>query len=86
MYILFFHEFRVIPPANGFQLVCYTAILFTTEGVDRGLTLIGVSLTSAAWEEQGTFHLVSFSEGSLKDQAAWAEAAELLATANSSAG
>ncbi len=26
-----FHEFQVIPSANGFQLVCYTATLFTTE-------------------------------------------------------
>ncbi len=24
----FFHELRVIPPANGFRLVCYTATLF----------------------------------------------------------
>jgi hypothetical protein len=28
-----FHEFQVIPSANGFQLVCYTATLFTTEAV-----------------------------------------------------
>jgi hypothetical protein len=30
----FFHKFRVIPPANRFQLVCYTANLCTTEDVD----------------------------------------------------
>jgi hypothetical protein len=29
----FFHEFQVIPSANGFQLVCYTATSFTTEAV-----------------------------------------------------
>jgi hypothetical protein len=29
----FFHEFRVIPSANGFMLVFYTATLFTTEAV-----------------------------------------------------
>ncbi len=29
----FFHEFRVIPSANGFHLVCYTASLFITEAV-----------------------------------------------------
>ncbi len=27
----FFHERQVTPPANGFQLVCYTATLLTTE-------------------------------------------------------
>ncbi len=31
----YFHEFRVIPPANGIQLVCYTVTLFTTEDVDK---------------------------------------------------
>jgi hypothetical protein len=30
---LFFHEFRVIPSADGFQLVCFTATLFTTVAV-----------------------------------------------------
>jgi len=33
MFYPFFHEFLVIPSANGFQLVCYIASLFTTEAV-----------------------------------------------------
>jgi hypothetical protein len=30
MFDPFFHEFRVIPSAKVFQLVCYSATLFTT--------------------------------------------------------
>jgi hypothetical protein len=44
----FFHDFRVIPSENGFQLVCNTASLFTTEA--RGLALIGVLPTLAGRE------------------------------------
>jgi hypothetical protein len=34
-----FHEFRVIPSANEFQLVCYTATLFTTEAECKRVNL-----------------------------------------------
>jgi hypothetical protein len=56
----FFHEFRVTTPSkNGFQVVCYTATLFTTEAIASGLTLIGVLLTLAAGEGQwAMFYLV----------------------------
>jgi hypothetical protein len=51
----FFHEFQVIPSANGFRLVCYTATLFPTEDPDyRGLTRSGIVLTLAGGEEQGS--------------------------------
>jgi len=33
MFDPFFHEFRVVPSASRIQLVCYIAILFTTEAV-----------------------------------------------------
>ncbi len=45
----------------------------------RGLTLSGILLTSAGGERQGADF---FSDGSLQEQAIWAEAAELRATAN----
>ncbi len=63
----FFHEFRVIPPANGFQLVCYTAIYSPHRLQTRGLTLIGVLLTLASGEVLGSnFYLCS--DGSLQEQ------------------
>jgi hypothetical protein len=48
----FFHQFRVIPSAYGFQLLCYTAPLVTTELYDGALTLIGILLTLAGLEKQ----------------------------------
>jgi|688.fasta_scaffold782198_1 hypothetical protein len=50
----FFHEFQVIPSANGFRLVCLTATLFTTDSQrqqTRGLTLSDILLTLAGGEE-----------------------------------
>jgi hypothetical protein len=48
----FFHQFRVIPSAYGFQLVCCTASLVTTELYAGALTLIGILLTLAGLEGQ----------------------------------
>ncbi len=71
--ILFFPEFRVIPSANVFQLVCYTATLFTTEAEcyrdDPDWRLAHLC------KMRGAMVRDLFSDGSLKEQAAWAEAA-----------
>ncbi len=64
----FFHEFRDFPSANGFQLVCYTATLFTTE-VDPDRHLAHFSGMREAVGHD------FFSDRSLKEQAALAEAA-----------
>jgi hypothetical protein len=48
----FFHQFRVISSAYGFQLVCYPAPLVTTELYAGALTLIGILLTLAGLEGQ----------------------------------
>ncbi len=69
----FFHEFRVIPSANGFQLLCYTATLFTAEAVCKRI--------DPDWcldhlnRARGAVGHDLFSDRSIKEQAAWAEAA-----------
>jgi hypothetical protein len=64
----FFHEFRVIPSANGFLLVSYTATLFTTEAVcyrvDSDRRLAHLSRMGGAVGHD------FFSHGSIKEQAA----------------
>jgi hypothetical protein len=73
----FFHEFRDFSSANGFQLVCYIATLFTTEvDLDRHLAHFS-GMREAVGHD-------FFSDRSLKEQAALAEAAYLQDTANSS--
>ncbi len=45
----FFHQLRVIPSAYGFQLVCYTAPLVTTELYAWALTLLTLSGLEGQW-------------------------------------
>ncbi len=72
-YSILFHEFLVIPSANVFQLVCYTATLFTTEVEcyrdDPDWRLAHL------YRMRGAVGRDLFNDGSLKEQAAWAEAA-----------
>ncbi len=74
----FFHEFQVIPSANGFQLVCYTASLFTTEAVcervDPDWCLAPLN------RKRGAVGHDFFSEGSIKVQASWAQTLLIPAT------
>ncbi len=75
----FFYEFRVIPSASVFHLVCYTATIFTTEAVDQRVDP-DRRLALLAGGEGPCF----FSDGSLPGCFAQVGAAELQATAKSS--
>jgi hypothetical protein len=56
----FFHEFRVIPPAYGFQLFCYTSTHSPQRLYASRLTLIGVLLTVAGGERlEDMFYLAT---------------------------
>ncbi len=60
-----------------------SAVLYLPQGLyARGLTLIGVLLTLAG--KVGQWAMIFFIDGSIKEQAAWAEAAEQQDTSNSS--
>jgi hypothetical protein len=69
----FFHEFRVIPSANGFQLLYYPATLFTAEAVCKRV--------NPDWRldhlnrMKGAVGHDLFGGRSIKELAAWAEAA-----------
>ena len=54
----FFHDFRVIPLANGFQPVCYTATLCTTEAAECIKVIRKEEIReSAAWNSFFIFFL-----------------------------
>ncbi len=65
--------------ADGFQLFCYNATLFTTEAVDSRLDPEWHLAHLSRRRGIGGHDL--FSDGSLQEQAAWAEAVELRASA-----
>jgi hypothetical protein len=46
----FFYELQVFPSENVFQLVCYTAIIFTTKAVDEVVNPVSVLLNLAGVE------------------------------------